>query len=284
MMVARVVDGRTFATSEGRVVRLAGVLVPSAYEAGADAGSWTFEEEARRYLSELLVGKTVVLAPSAGTDGRDRHGREIGQVHVLAGDGALWVQGALIERGLAVAVPVARVPACHDVALEREAGARDSKAGVYATPFWRIIDLGSRRAIGGEVDGSFQVMRGVVQRTWRRRDGMIVRVGGTRRGGTVVEVLMDGNAFSALAPTEAGRSVVGRAVEVRGWLERRDGDDRPAVSRWSGGARYQVNTIVAGGLRFTDGVVGVAETQSAGDAQSAVPGGAAHPSPVTGQK
>lgn len=284
MVVARVLDGRTFATSDGRMVRLAGVLVPSAYEAGADAGTWAFEGEARRFLTDILVGKTVVVAPAPGGDGRDRHGRDVGQVHVLATDGALWVQGALIERGLAVAVPVARATGCHEAALEREARARESKAGVFATPFWRIIDLGSRRAIGGDVDGSFQVMRGVVQRTWRRRDGMIVRVGATRRGGVVVEVLMDGDAYKALTQSEAGRSVVGRAVEVRGWLERRDGDGRTAVSRWSGGARYQVNTIAAGGLRFTDGNAGGAEVSRTGEPQSAEPQGPAQPFPLAGQK
>src|SRR5690349_22284561 len=76
--VARVLDGETLVLDDGTAVRLIGALAPRARDAGAQSGTWPPEIRATKFLSDLVLGKTVKLA--FGGRKRDRYRRSLAQV------------------------------------------------------------------------------------------------------------------------------------------------------------------------------------------------------------
>lgn len=71
-VVAEVYDGDTFVMSDGRKVRIAGIDTPEAGE--------RFHDEAKAYLSGLIIGKEITLLPIPA--GKDRYGRTLAEVFI----------------------------------------------------------------------------------------------------------------------------------------------------------------------------------------------------------
>src|SRR5262245_60305897 len=90
-VVAAVADGDTLRLTDGRTLRLAGIIGPAANEPLADA--------ARARLSALAQGRVVVIA--YGARHMDRHGRFVVQAWLAEDDGArgTWLQEALLTDG-----------------------------------------------------------------------------------------------------------------------------------------------------------------------------------------
>jgi micrococcal nuclease len=131
--------------ADGRTVRLAGVGVPEPLEADAVA-----------LVAGLLEEKRTVRL---GTEGEthDRYGRLVAQVER---EDALWLQGALLERGLAWIQTqpgeTARIDAMR--ALERKA--RAGRRGLWADS--ALAPQAAKEA--QEFIGSFRIVRGRVLR------------------------------------------------------------------------------------------------------------------------
>ena len=147
--VAGAIAGAELELDDGRRVRLAGLRVPSAPTAATGVA-----DGARALLGDLIDGAAVRLGTTAAP--YDRYGRLIAQVERSDG---LWLQGALLERGLAQVWPrpneAARAPEM--LALERTA--RAARRGLWAQPRF------APRAAEGLDDelGSFQIVRGRVR-------------------------------------------------------------------------------------------------------------------------
>ncbi len=72
VVVAEVYDGDTFVMSDGRTVRIAGIDTPEAGE--------RFHDEAKAYLSGLIIGKEITLLPIPA--GKDRYGRTLAEMFI----------------------------------------------------------------------------------------------------------------------------------------------------------------------------------------------------------
>lgn len=183
---------------DGTIVRLAGVRVPDAIEA-----------RARRVVARLIGDGAVRL----GFEARpyDRYGRLV--AHIERADD-LWLQGALLERGLAQVGtrPGESARAAEMLALERQA--RSKSLGLWADP--AFAPRSAEEA--GRFVGSFQIVTGRALRSEPVGDYVYVNFGEDWRSDFTLR-FRRADVRERFEP--AGLSVedlAGRRVEVRGLL------------------------------------------------------------------
>jgi hypothetical protein len=191
------IDGITL--EDGRAVRLAGI------ELGA--------------TPELAAGTAVTLKRlSAETD---RYGRL--QAHVFIDDNGTerWFQAELVARGLARVSSRVGTAACAKALLAHEDSARAAKLGLWAEPVY-VIGKAEDPAGILESRGRFALVEGKIVSV--RENGATIYVNFGRRWSedfTVTIAKRNERAFVAagLVP----KSLAGRRVRIRGWIEERGG-------------------------------------------------------------
>jgi micrococcal nuclease len=215
--VTLIIDGETATLDDGSELRLIGALAPRATDAGSEPGTWPAEIAAREELRALLLGKSVELA--FGGERNDRYGRIQAQAFIREGEGRRWVQGHLLEQGLARAYALAGNHACTDALLAAERDAREARRGLWADAAYQVrpadrpSDLARYRTtfqvVEGRIAGVAQV-RGMIylnfDADWRRAFSVSLRRGD--RG------LLGPNAGEP-------KALQGKLVRVRGWIEQR---------------------------------------------------------------
>jgi endonuclease YncB( thermonuclease family) len=202
-----VVDGRTFVLDDGREVRLTGIEIPAA---GASAA------QARERLHMLLAGEAVTLR---GVD-QDRYGRLVAHVF-LAADPERWIQAELVASGQARVAAQSADRTCTAALLRREHAARNAKLGLWTDPDYAVRPAEDPAAVAAE-RGRFAIIEGKVLSV--RESGGTVYINFGRRWSedfTVTIAKRNERVFTAagLEP----KSLAGRRVRVRGWIEERGG-------------------------------------------------------------
>ena len=225
--VVEVIDGDTVVLGDGRQVRLVGIQAPKLPLGRPGFRAWPLADEAKAGLAALVLGRTVTLA--YGGRRVDRHGRALAHLYlgplpadIEAGGGApvpdAWVQGALLDRGLARVYSFADNRALVAEMLARERAARAAGRGIWAEAFYRI-----RRpeAALGDV-GSFQIVEGEVREVSVIRGRVYLNYGDDWRSDFTV----------SLAPAVRRRfeaegfdpaAYQGRRLRVRGWIKSYNG-------------------------------------------------------------
>jgi endonuclease YncB( thermonuclease family) len=217
--VTRIIDGETAALDDGTELRLIGSLAPRAIDAGTESGTWQAEIAATEELRALLLGKSVELA--FGGERSDRYGRIQAQAYVREGEERRWVQGHLLEQGLARAYALAGNRACADALLAAERDARAARRGLWGEAAYQVRPAGKPsdllryrstfQVVEGRIAGVAQV-RGTIylnfDADWRRAFSVSLRRGD--RG------LLGPNAGDP-------KALEGKLVRVRGWIEQRHG-------------------------------------------------------------
>jgi micrococcal nuclease len=214
--VKAVLDGDTLTLADGRTVRLVGLLVPEPLpDARSAAAGRTapLAAQATAVLSELALGRAVIL----GLAGRrtDRYGRLLAQVYR---DDGLWLQGALLARGLARVLSHPDNRALVPAMLAQEAVARDGKRGLWAYRGFAVLTPAEARF---HLD-DFAIVEGRVAKVERRGSREALAFEPTRKDGFTALLLPESRkAFKAagLAPG----SLEGQRVRVRGYLRWWDG-------------------------------------------------------------
>ncbi|MDX1422934.1 MAG: thermonuclease family protein [Kiloniellales bacterium] len=212
--VVEVIDGDTVRLDDGREVRLVGLQAPKLPLGRSGFEAWPLADEAKRALAELTLGREVGL----GYGGRrvDRHGRALGQLYRLdgAGEAESWVQGAMLEAGLARVYSFADNRALVADMLERERLARAKRRGIWADPFYAV-----RAADGLDGDvGSFQVVEGVVLDAAEVRGRVYLNFGEDWKSDftvTLAPAVRRLFASEGIDPLDYG----GKTVRVRGWVK-----------------------------------------------------------------
>ncbi len=217
--VARVIDGETVVLDDGREVRLIGALAPRASDAGAAQGAWPAERSALQTLSRMVLGQTVKLA--YGGRRTDRYGRHLAHLFVMAGANETWVQGELLSAGAARAYGLPGSFACGAEMLAHEALARTARRGLWDTAIYRpkpahlVALLMSRRS-------RFEIVEGVVASVSRTKSGTYVNFGTDWKSDFTMRIAKD--VLGAHPDLNAMLAdIEGKAIAVRGWIERRNG-------------------------------------------------------------
>lgn len=217
--VTRVIDGETVALDDGREMRLAGILAPRARDAGASPGGWPLEETARIALADLVLGKQVQIA--FGEERSDRYGRVFGHLFITSGGLRQWIEGELLGRGLARASVLPGDGACVAELLAHERLARIDISGIWRL---RLYAVKSAQQVGAlsAARSSFQIVRGRVLNVGRTKSAVYLNFGKDWRTDFTVRVprsvLREDEAWAQSLDT-----LKDREVEVRGWIERRNG-------------------------------------------------------------
>lgn len=201
--VAEVLAGDLLRLSDGRTVRLAGIRVPAAEP--ERAGALPIAQQARAELIRLLDGATLRLDPAEAA--HDRYGRLV--AHLERSDG-LWLQGALLEQGLAHVQTRPGEAARAGEMLALEQAARAAERGLWAEPAFMPRDAGALR----DSTGRFRIVRGRVLRVAPTESHLYLNFGADWRVDFTVRVRraeLDG----AFAGADLA-GLAGRLVEVRG--------------------------------------------------------------------
>jgi endonuclease YncB( thermonuclease family) len=194
---AATADG--IALEDGRAVRLAGIELSAA---------------------PPLAAGTAVTLKRLGAE-TDRYGRL--QAHVFLDDNGTerWVQADLVARGIARVSSRVGDSACAKLLLNHENSARAARLGLWAEPVY-VIGKAEDPAGVLESRGRFALVEGKVVSV--RESGGTIYVNFGRRWSedfTVTIAKRNERAFAAagLVP----KSLSGRWVRIRGWIEERGG-------------------------------------------------------------
>ena len=219
--VVRVIDAETFEIEDGREVRLIGALAPHP-PAGVDANSWIPARDTLAFLTELIGGKTVEFVAPARTG--DRYRRVLANVFVRGAEGLVWVQGALLEHGYARAYALPGHTSCLPDLMAREALARVARKGLWANPAFAPRPALKARGLMRE-RSRFMLVEGRVSAVAEKGRWLYINFGRDWRSDFTVAVprrLLDRAGHEGQRLKDAA----GHLVQVRGWIERRNG---PAI-------------------------------------------------------
>lgn len=217
--VVRVIDAETIALDNGEELRLIGALAPRAGDAGAEADGWPLEITAREELRALVLGRTIEMAFSG--EKTDRYGRLQAHVFVPEGNERRWVQGHLLEQGLARAYTTAGNRACADALLAAERVAAAAGRGLWSEAAYRPLDA-RRSADLLRARATFQIVEGVVVGVAQVRGMTYLNFDRNwRRAFSVALPRRDRELLGGLA--REPKALEGRRVRVRGWIGQRSG-------------------------------------------------------------
>lgn len=211
--VTSVVDGDTVVLAGGRQVRLVGIQAPKLPLGRPNFPTWPLAEDAKRALEELTLGREVEL--EYGGRRVDRYDRLLAHLFVAepGGDGR-WVQGALLDQGLARVYSFADNRTRIDEMLALERRARAAERGIWADPFYRVRapDQTERHI------GSFQLVEGRVVAAAQVKGRVYLNFGPDWRSDFTVTLQ---SAVRRRFESEgiAPQAYQDRWVRVRGWLK-----------------------------------------------------------------
>jgi endonuclease YncB( thermonuclease family) len=211
--IVRVEQNGALILADGRALLLEGIRLPQA----TDKGPRSFADEARATLTMLARdGQVTGLAVPPKQDRYDR-------VRVQGITDTMWLQQAMLERGLA---RVSIAPDREECAAELyrfEAEARRRRAGLWANAAYRV--RGNRDDWRPDV-GSFQLIEGRIGRVQERDGRLLLDFGTDGKSGLLAVVATEdrrGFRSGGFDPV----SLEGRDVRVRGVVQNVGG--RPQI-------------------------------------------------------
>jgi endonuclease YncB( thermonuclease family) len=217
--VASVIDGETLKLTDGKTVRLIGAKAPMPPLGWRGDDPWPFADEATDALGGLATGKQVEL--EFGGSRADRHGHLLAQVFVMTGGSRLWLQEALVAKGLARVYSFPDNRACVPELLAREAEARAKGLGVWGSSLYRVASALDLERLG-RLTHSYQLVEGTVAAVGEGGGRIYLNFAKDWRSDFTISVdRKDAPAFAA-----AGidlKALAGKRLRVRGFLGWRNG-------------------------------------------------------------
>lgn len=202
---------------------------------------------AKRALHDLAVGRAVTLARplESSREDTDRYGRLHANAFVRIDGKSVWLQGALVARGLARVLADSTSDCGRRDLLNLENEARLEKKGHWATGVFSVLNANDAQAVAA-YSGRFAIIEGRLRRASKSRKGIYYNFGGNWRED--VTVFVPSHLINAKAPeptpdgrvrtdTSRGRTKQpglrafdlglspsrGSRLRARGWVEMRGG-------------------------------------------------------------
>ena len=211
--VVSVIDGDTLLLDDQSKLRLVGALAPT--PPTADAANWPPAAAAKAALEKYVAGQSLLLEFDQRKT--DRYGVLFAQAFVVNADGSYWLQGRMVEEGLARAYSFPDNHGCAAELVELENGARALNRGLWANAAYAIRDAARPRDIMRFL-GSFQLVEGIVANANANKGRVFLDFGADWHNGFSVAIEpRDRQKFE-----RAGIDLMalkGVRVRVRGWIE-----------------------------------------------------------------
>jgi len=229
--VAGVRDADTLRLDDGMELRLLGIAAPRASDAGAEAGGkqWPPETDARRFLERLVTGRGLALAFAGPRT--DRYGRVLAHGFMREDEADVWLQGRLVEAGMARASPLPESDACMQALIARERSARSAGLGLWSHAAYQVrpADRPGELALYRH---TLQLVRGRIERARTTRSLAVLELASSERP-PAAEGTGQPGALRIVWRRQVGRTLgldqpqalIGRNVIVRGWIETRFGPE-----------------------------------------------------------
>lgn len=222
-VVTGVSEGDTLILDDGRAVRLAGVIGPKRARSGPASEARALMEKA---VAELTLGKKVSLL--LGERRHDRYGRILAQIMAAGQDGPLWVQGRIVEDGLARVISFADSRLCASELLAKENLAREAKKGFWQTGYFATKPAEAENLLF-RLAQSYEIVEGEVRNVTEIKGRTYINFGENwRRDFTIFVSAQSARLFTA-QEDRAGEAMLdlsrlqGRRIRVRGWLKNFNG-------------------------------------------------------------
>jgi endonuclease YncB( thermonuclease family) len=221
--ITAVVDGDTVEVESGPDVRLVGIQAPKLPLGRAHVREWPLARQAKAHLEALIARHGDRARLMFGGRRSDRHNRHL--AHILldghAGEsGPVWLQGQMVEAGLARVYTFADNRSLIRELLLREHVARAQRQGLWDHPYYAV-----RRArdVRGLLDlkDHFELVEGTLVHVEAHRERWYLNFGETWREDFTVTIDREHDAVFEEVRTEwAGdlHALAGRAIRVRGWI------------------------------------------------------------------
>ncbi|MBT6095513.1 MAG: thermonuclease family protein [Rhodospirillaceae bacterium] len=217
--VTEVVDGDTVIVSPApdgaRQIRLVGIQAPKLPLGRKGFKAWPLSMASKQLLEKLVLNHRVTL--HFGESRMDRHGRHL--AHLFRDDG-LWVQGAMLERGMArvYTFPDNRKLAAEMYASENTAHAAGK--GIWGLRFYEPRGADSAPLL--RQLGSFQLVEGRVRSAAKVKGRVYLNFGDNWRDDFTATLAPKSARLFAKTGVDA-TTLEGRRIRVRGWLRKRNG-------------------------------------------------------------
>ena len=211
--VTAVVDGDTVMLENGTEVRLVGIQAPKLPLGRRSFAKWPLADAAKSVLEALALNRTVALR--YGGRRQDRHGRAL--AHLFRDDG-LWLQGELLDQGMARVYSFRDNRARIAEMLAHEHAARAARRGIWNHPYYRILSA----AETADAIDSFQLVEDRVYAVAVVRGRLYLNFSEDWRSDFTIaaaprdRALFDREGFDYHA-------LGGSRVRVRGWLKKWNG-------------------------------------------------------------
>lgn len=205
--IVNVIDPYRLSTEDGRVIRLSGVNVPDYHPERAGEVSLMV----MRVLEDMLRGKQVTMyQPKDKLKRTNRMGHHT--AHLIVGD--LWVQGALLELGLARVETDSDTPELAGNMLALEAAARREKRGLWAYDSFQVLTPETAM----RYKDSFQIIEGTVNAAAMKNNRVYLNFGENWKDDFTVSV--PPQARRKFSKVSIDLLTLGKAkVRVRGWVQ-----------------------------------------------------------------
>ncbi len=217
--VVRILDAETVLLDDGRQVRLVGALAPRSPDMSPDATPWAPEQQAEAALRELVLGRSVELAYAEHR--LDRYGRLNAHFFLNRDGERIWVQGELLRTGHARAYGLPGSFACMHELLAHERVAREAQAGLWSNAAYAAQRAFKTRAILRQRN-TYQIVTGRIVKVAVKKSYTYLNFGKDWRrdftAGIAAKLVREDPAWAKLLA-----KLQGKKVEVRGWIEYRNG-------------------------------------------------------------
>lgn len=216
-MVTRIIDGDTVILDDGNRVRLTGIQAPELPHDARTASEWPYGKASARILTDLVKGHRVRLYYDGAR--HDRYGRILAHLRDQDSAEGAWIQALMLQRGAALVYTFPDNNGCARQMLRHEASARSGGVGL-----WRLPRYGVRKATDiaelAALVGTFQLIRGRVVNIGR--DKRLVYINFSRDWKTDFTVTVEKRVLERF-PDDFFAKLAGKRIEIRGWLEFRNG-------------------------------------------------------------
>lgn len=217
-IIASVTDGLTALLEDGRTLRLAGIDVPGV-EVTPNTDGHAFR--AREIVQTFSSGALLTLRRVEGEHERDRYGRIRAHVFVGAGHSERWLQRVLVAAGHARVAARVGERACAAALLREERAARAAKLGLWGDPYYVVRSAERASELRAE-RGRFTIIEGRVLSVRESGGTVYVNFGRQWTEDFTVTIAKRNERIFVAAGLEP-KTLAGRRVRVRGWVEERGG-------------------------------------------------------------